>query len=199
MDKNNFDFEAKANEVAEEYNLGGGDLFDIQEGDNIVRVLSGYTVIARHFAGIGMYSPVCFGKDKGCPYHETVSAESDELKMPLRIRCIFWLLDRRDNKIKLAFMPYKFASLLGKIQKEAGGEALAIPMECDVNFKALGAGDKEVVYTLERVDGNPFLFNDYGDGELTSEQCAELENKKTTEDVAESMKGRAMSDAGLMQ
>ena len=199
MNKNQFDFEAKANEVAEEHNLGGGDLFEIQEGNNIVRVLSGYTVIARHFAGVGQYSPVCFGKEKGCPYHDTVSAESDELVMPLRIRCIFWLLDRRDNKIKLAFMPYKFASLLAKLQKDNGGEPLTIPMEYDVNFKALGARDKEVVYTLEKVDGNPYLFQDYGDGELTSEQIAELEMKKDIADVAESMKGRAMSDAGLVQ
>lgn len=176
----NFDFEAKADEVAKEFNIGNADLYEIQEGDNQVRVLSGYDVVARHWQGKGEDNPVCFGEDKGCPWHERI--EGNELKYPLRIRCIFWLLDRRDDKIKLAFMPYKFASAIGKLQKDKEWGFEQVPMPYDVNFTAEGVGDRDVEYAMVPVPSRKKLSN---------EVIGELALKKTPEEIAAGMKQRA--------
>ena len=181
----NFDFNEKNKEVAEQYSIGNGELFEILEGDNIVRVLSGYSVVARHWQGIREDNPICFGEDKGCPFHEKL--EDSELKYPLRIRCIFWLLDRRDEKIKLAFMPYKFASLIAKLQKDKEWEFENVPMPYDVNFTAQGANTKEVEYSLLPMTSRKKLSN---------ETIGELALKKSVLDIAASMKQRSQEQAG---
>jgi len=171
-----FNFGEKAREVEKEHGVGG-EYFKIKEGDNIVRVLSGYEVIASHFIGTGERRPVCFGKDKGCPFH----GEGDE---PAGIKCVFWVIDRADDKIKIAEMPYSFASALKDLQEAPETSFEEVPMPYDVNLKAINAGTKEVEYEVTALKPK----------ELASEVLAELSNKKTVAEVVANKKARANAE-----
>lgn len=176
-----FNFGDKAKEVEKEHGVGG-EYFKIKEGDNIVRVLSGYEVIASHFIGTGERRPVCFGKDKGCPFH----GEGDE---PAGIKCVFWVIDRTDGGMKLAEMPYSFASALRDLQEAPQTAFEVVPMPYDVNLKAKNAGTKEVEYEVVALD----------EAELADEIYGELSNKKTIAEVVANKKARAKTEFEKVQ
>src|ERR1700679_3091019 len=96
--------------VAEkEHNLGKGDILKFQEGDNRIRVMSPGKPLATHRISQKEFH-TCYGADKGCPYHGENEPPRTDVKF------VTWVIDRRDKKIKLAFLPYTIMKNLAMLQ-----------------------------------------------------------------------------------
>ena len=96
-------------EAEKEFELGGS-YFKFEEGDNKIRILTMWEPLATHFvdAGRKTIAHVCFGKDKGCPYHDE-GAPLDEKGNPKSpsVKFVTYICDRKDgDKIKVADLPY---------------------------------------------------------------------------------------------
>jgi len=125
----------KLNQDAEKYNLGnggGGDYFNIEEGnDNVARILTSGEVYATHYLGKGVKSPVCYGAEKGCPIRD------EETKMhssPSSVRYATYVLDRKDGEIKLATLPYSVMKGIGSLQENPDFKFEDFPMVYDVRI-----------------------------------------------------------------
>lgn len=128
----------KINEALEQsqelYPSGGSMAFyQLVDGENKFRVISGFALIAKHWANQKPLG-VCFGKEKGCPVckaNEEKKAEilarqdiSDEQKMEeynklrVSVSYVCYVIDRVDNTIKLADLPYSVAKRIGEWEKD---------------------------------------------------------------------------------
>src|SRR3990167_4311975 len=83
-------------EVSKEYGAGQSEFFRPEEGENKIRILSGYEPLAKHWIELKgkRTNKVCFGKDKGCSFHEKED-------LPVKVQFVLWVLDRKDQVIKL--------------------------------------------------------------------------------------------------
>lgn len=103
----------------QEYGLGKGEYFKVQEGANKIRLLS---------PAVGFQ-----GSYKGQP----------------NFKFVCWILDRKDeNKIKLYFMPQTVLDLIGGLQMSEDFAFDEVPMPYDITIMAKGAGTKEVQYSV---------------------------------------------------
>lgn len=114
-------------QAAQEFGKGGGsDFFQFKtSGTFRFRVLSAVAPIATHFFGKGNPSSVCYGEAKGCPFH---SAEHDDPA----VKFITYILDREDDKVKLAELPWSVVAELNKYQKDDELAFTDYPMPYDI-------------------------------------------------------------------
>lgn len=163
--------------VEKEMGIGQcGDWFKIAEGDNRVRILTELTPYVSHYK-VG----ACLGK-ADCP----TCKEDPDAKPTVKFLC--HLIDRKDNIIKLAQLPYSVAKSIGDYQDDPDYSFASAPMPYDVNIKAKGAGTKEVVYT---VIASPKRDN------VTDETIDKLKTKKTPVQVKERMIEKRREVLGL--
>lgn len=104
-----------------------GDWFKFQEGDNAFRVLEEPELIFEKFK-VG----ICY---TGCGYEGTP-------------RFMTYILDRKDNKIKLAKLPYKIGTTIASYENDEDYAFTGFPMDYDIKVFAKNAGTKEVEYTV---------------------------------------------------
>lgn len=95
------------------------------EGDTRVRILTEGAVIAQHFFGKGIRPSICYGISKGCPFHK-----SDDNAASVKYSC--YILDRTDNSIKLADLPYSVIKKIGDLQLNSEWAFDTFPMPYDV-------------------------------------------------------------------
>jgi len=101
-----------------EYGLGGGEYLKAKEGDNRMRILS---------------NPVAHaGSYKGQP----------------TFKFLMFVLDRTDNIIKPYFMPISIMDNISQLQLDNDWGFDGFPMPYDINVRAIGAGTKEVKYSV---------------------------------------------------
>lgn len=147
------------------------DWFKFKEGQNKIRVLSQGKVLSEHFK-LG----VCYGMEKGCPFHT-----SEYEKSPARPKWLMWIIDRADNKIKLAKMPYKIVKAIADLQTNEDYSFDEIPMPYDITITATKAGTKEVEYStvpsIKRI-------------EITPEEDEEYNKQTSVEDIVQKMKDK---------
>ena len=169
-----FNFNEQLEQDAKQYNVQRSEYFKFQEGDNNIRVLSPSAVLARHQLGVKQ-SAICYGKDEGCPYH-------GENEIEIRVKWWMWIHDLRDNKVKIAEMPYTIVKALGQFQQseEYGFQDLPIPYI--INITAEKAGTKEVKYTILPARQNSSIPADIERDYL---------NKKPIDDIVEAVKNKA--------
>ncbi len=164
------------NDEVEEYKrtnpqLNQTDYFKFQEGLNKIRVLSKGEVLAEHFK-LG----ICFGMEKGCPFH------TEEYKLtPARIKWLMWIIDRSDNKIKLAKMPYGVIKVIGDLQKNEDFAFDEVPMPYDITISATNAGTKEVKYSVM-----PSIKRT----EITEEETLKYDEQTPVEEIVQKMKDK---------
>lgn len=103
----------------------GFDFYRMQDGDNKFRILSEGAVLAQHFFGKGQKPSVCYGISKGCPFHK----ETD-LNPSIKYTC--YILDRMDDTIKLADLPYSVIRSVGELQKDEDYSFDDFPMPYDI-------------------------------------------------------------------
>lgn len=103
----------------EEYGLGKGNTFKVQEGANKIRLLS-----------------PCI------PYQSTYQGQTN-------VKFLCWIIDRKDeNKVKLYFMPTTILNGIGGLQMSDDFGFDEVPMPYDITIMAKGAGTKDVEYNV---------------------------------------------------
>lgn len=110
---------AAARKAAEDQGLlGGGDYYKFKEGDNRLRLMS-----------------VCL------PHEGSYKGKRN-------FKWLCYVLDRRDGKIKVHFMPHKVYKAIEALQENPDYTFTEVPMPYDITIAAKGAGTKEVEYSV---------------------------------------------------
>lgn len=113
-----FDFSKTQEEAEKNFNLGAGQYFKIKEGANRVRLVS-----------------ICL------PHESTFKGKKN-------FKWLCQILDRKDGVVKPFFMPHTIYGFIRDLQLDPDYSFTEIPMPYDVTIKAIGAGNKEVKYSL---------------------------------------------------
>lgn len=179
----NFGFDIEKAE--KEYDVGGGgsnDWYKFKEGPNPIRILSAGVAVGNHFKN-GGYKGICLGKDMKCP-----GCAEDGNKAALK--WLLWLIDGRDNTIKLFKMPHTIAKTLEEYRQNPQYAFAAFPMPYGITVAAKNAGTKEVEYVLQP---------DRSNSEIPADLMKQYTEKCTPPDkIKESMKTKAAERAGLL-
>jgi hypothetical protein len=153
-----YDFNATIKQAEKDYGLGKGEYFKVQEGDNKIRVLS------------------------ACIPHQS------EYKGTATFRFVAWIIDRRDGKVKLYFMPTTIMNAIGSLQLDSDYAFDEVPMPYDINIRAKNAGTKEVEYTVipspNRVP-------------LTEAETIDFNSKPSIDEVVEKLAENQKSQPGV--
>lgn len=165
-------------EVAKQYGVGGGgDWFNLKEGENRVRLLNEFEIYGEHWNPATKKYITCIGKEEGC--------KPCAAKMPITVRALGWVIDRSDGKVKLFKMPYTIFKALGALQTDADYGFSLLP-EYDLKINRAGTG-KESEYT---VLPTPKITP------LTDEELTEMNEKiKPVDEIIEKMKNKVRGEA----
>jgi hypothetical protein len=102
----------------EEFGLGKGQYFKVQEGPNVIRLLSPCVGFQGSYKGTPNFKFVC------------------------------WILNRKDGQIKLYFMPQTVLDGIGSLQTMPDYAFTEVPMPYGIAIVAKGAGTKDVQYSV---------------------------------------------------
>lgn len=177
-----FDLNAQMERAEQEFpgSGGSGDWYKLQEGANgPVRVLTPFEIYAQHYKP-GGYSGICLGKEEGCP-----GCEAGE-KPGVKWMC--YVYDKQSKKIMLAKFAYKIAKQVQAYQNNPEYAFDEAPMPYDITINAVGAGTKEVTYTV--VPGRT-------NSEVPETVMAELAKRNTTEQIKTRIKNKQRKALGL--
>jgi hypothetical protein len=98
--------------------VGGSDYLKLKEGDNRLRLMSECLPHANEYQGKRNFKWLCY------------------------------VIDRRDGKVKPFFMAHTIYKQIVALQTNPDYEFFDVPMPYDLTIHAIGAGTKEVKYTL---------------------------------------------------
>lgn len=112
------DFGAALRKAEDEGLVGKGDYLKLREGDNKFRLMSECLPHANEFQGQRNFKWLCY------------------------------VIDRRDGKIKPFFMAHTIYKQIVALQTNDEYAFNDVPMPYDLTINAIGAGTKEVKYTL---------------------------------------------------
>lgn len=99
--------------------VGGSDYFKVQNGNNIIRVISE-----------GIY-------------------KEDNYQGRKSSKFVMFVIDRKDGKIKPYFAPYTVYKAIASLEEDPFFKFQGMPMPYDINVKAENAGTKEVNYNVQ--------------------------------------------------
>lgn len=137
---------------------GGGDWYKFVEGDNRFRILSEPEMIFEKYQ-----KGICY---TDCGYEGTA-------------KFLTFVLDRKDEKIKLAKLPYTVGDAIMGYENDEEYNFDGFPMPYDIKVNAKGAGTKEVKYTV--IAGR-------ATSEVPTATLEELEKKSSISDIVTKMK-----------
>lgn len=124
--------------AAEEHGLSGGaDFFNFSKsGDFKIRVLTLPVAMATHFFGKGVKGSICYGADKGCPFHGVnPNDENGEYYKNPTVKFSAYVLDRADGNVKLGELPWSVVSVLSDLEKDEEWTFSGYPMPYDITVK----------------------------------------------------------------
>lgn len=159
------------NQAKEEHGVGGGgDFFQFDKtGEYRIRQLTAGFPLATHFFGKGQKSKVCYGAERGCPFHGEKAPKDDKgnEKKP-SVKFVAYVLDRRDGKIKLGELPYSVIKVVTDLQEDSdyAFEDFPAPYDLKITYDS-SASPADMYKTLPSPKIEP----------LTEEQAEELEEK----------------------
>lgn len=133
----------------EEGLINKSNIFKPQEGPNRIRLLS-----------------ACI------PYKSVFKGQEN-------VKFVCWILDRADGVIKLYFMPQTILDMIGGLQMSDDFAFDEVPMPYDITINAVGAGKKEVKYSVVGARSNT---------PLTAEELAAYEVKDSIDTVIENLR-----------
>lgn len=122
-------------QASEEHGVGGGgDFFQFEKsGVYKLRLLTPAFPIATHFFGKGVAAKVCYGADKGCPFHGDKAPRNengDEAKPSVKFMA--YVIDRRDGKVKMGELPWSVISAVTTFQEDEDYAFEDFPMPYDI-------------------------------------------------------------------
>lgn len=162
-------------EKAEEEFPQGGNYFNIKEGDNKVRILSEMVAVPQWW--------------DGSKYQMVVENDKHPEDRQISVKWLCWVIDRKDDKVKLAKLPHTIAKTVGNLQENPEWAFEGSPMPYDVTISAKGAGSKEVEYSVM-----PSPKRD----PVSKEVLDDLEKQTPVEDIRHSMKEKRQKELGLI-
>ena len=143
---------------AEQYGAGKkNDFFKFDKsGVYRLRVLSKPLALATHFFGKGVPSNVCYGIDKGCPFH---SGDGPSVKFQT------YVIDRTDGKVKLGEIPYSVLSVIADFEEDEDYAFSEYPMPYDVKVTVDKENNdpKQIYKTLASPKREPMTADEMGD------------------------------------
>lgn len=180
------------NQANEQYGTGGsGGFFTFEKnGTYRLRVLTLCYPLATHFLGKGVKPAVCYGIDKGCPYHGESAPKDDkgEEKKP-SVKFVGYVIDRRDGKVKLGELPYSVINAINDLQEDEEYAFDDFPMPYDIKVTV----DKDASpANMYKTLGSP------NRSELTEEEeqgLTDAMKKRTPEVYVEQRKEKARDGA----
>lgn len=113
-----FSFVNTYKKAEKDYGFGKSDSFKVQEGSNKIRIISG-----------------------------TLPYESD-FKGQTNVKFLCWIIDRKDGRVKLYFMPPTIMKSIGDLQTDPEYAFSEVPMPYDIDIRTENAGSKEVRYSV---------------------------------------------------
>ena len=143
-----------------EYSASGGGWFKTKEGANSIRVLCEPEVIFEDYKMGICYTGCNF---KGSPKYLT------------------YVLDRADGAVKLYKLPYGIFQSMAVFEKDEDTKFEGFPMPYDLKIHAVGAGTKDVKYT---VTPSPKLVL------VVEDVMASLTKKKSVKEMVEILKAK---------
>lgn len=107
-----------------EHNLGGGEYFKVQNGNNIIRVLT---------EGV---------------YHESEFKKKDGT-VDITKKFVMFMIDRKDGKVKPFFAPYTIYKQIASLEVDPFFKFEGMPMPYDINIKVENAGTLNAEYSIQ--------------------------------------------------
>ncbi len=143
-----FSFKSAYQKAEKDYGLGKGEYFKAAEGDNPIRLMS-----------------------------EAVGYES-EYQGKKNFKFVCWIIDRKDGKVKLYFMPVTVFKGIESLQENPEYHFSEVPMEYDIIINAKNAGTIDVAYTV---------FGARTNTPLTADELKAFKEKPTVGEVIEKL------------
>jgi hypothetical protein len=110
--------------------VGGSDYFKVQNGNNIIRVLTE-----------GVY-------------------KEDNYQGRKSSKFVMFIIDRKDGKVKPYFAPYTVYKAIASLEEDPFYKFQGMPIPFDINIKAAKAGTKEVEYQVQASPNRTELTGD---------------------------------------
>lgn len=137
----------------EEYGGGSSGFFKFEKsGVYKLRLLTKPVAMATHFFGKGQGSHICYGEDKGCPFHGENAPKDDKggEKKP-SVKFVMYVADYSDGgKVKLGEIPYSVLGAVADLEKDEDFKFDGYPMPYDikVTFDKENKDPKQMYKTL---------------------------------------------------
>lgn len=104
------------------------DYFNIESGNqNLMRVLTPAASYVQYFLGKGVKPAVAYGRDLGDP-------RADDTTINKHVKYACYVLDRKDNRVKLATLPYSVMKGIADLQQNPDYAFEDLPMPYDVRI-----------------------------------------------------------------
>jgi len=180
----NFNEQIKGTE--KKYGVGGNqdEYFNFEKGDNRIRILTPNEPYGYHYLGKGAKSPVCYGQDKGCPHH-------GEDAPKVNVKWCGYVLDKKDDKIKIAMFPHTVIKAVGLLQSDEDYAFSDLPMPYDI----------KVTFDPDASPGDMYKILPTPQKEELSEEIKKELDKRLTEitpeQLIEKMKKKQMKADGI--
>lgn len=164
--------------VGEKVKTGGSDFYRLEQGMNRLRIVSGVEERGTHFASSQKKSFSCQGKDT-CEYCKA----GDKVKM----KFLMYVIDRRDNQVKLAEFGYSIVREVAKLQKD---EDYAFAEYPDYDLKITKSGEgMNTEYTVTPAPNK---------SPLTAQEAADVAKQTPLHEVAERLRSNKNVSRGTI-
>ncbi len=187
----------------------GGDWLNLKDGDNKIRIVSGFEAFGRHYDSLNNKSITCIGKDEGCKYcleAEEILEKIRELKINQdpnekekqelddavkqynakrsKVQFLVWAIDRTDGKVKLMRYGATIQKQLSELAKSEEYKFSDTP-EYDITIKRTGQ-KLETEYAVMPARKNVPL--------TTEEKKLVVDTTKPITEVIDAMKDKAKKE-----
>ena len=156
----------------------GGDFFNLADGENRIRVLTEMESLTQHFMGEGIKPVACQGE----PHCEHCANG----KRP-NTKVMLYVLDRMDNKIKLAKLPWSIYRELSTLAESSEWGFKNLP-PYDIIIKKSGKGLQTEYAVSPSRNEDP----------LSPAQDQELKDKKSIAEIVSNFNTGSREDAPLV-
>lgn len=135
--------------------------FKFPEGESRVRILTEGVVYAQHFFGEGLKPTICYGISKGCPFHAENGYKGGDIKTTIRFSS--YIIDRKDNKIKICDFSSSIMQKVAKYEKDIDYAFTGYPMPYDLKItykkSEMPANKYSVIASPNRVPVEPEILS----------------------------------------
>jgi len=122
------------NQAQKEYLGERTNYFLFEKGENRIRILTEGEPVATHFFGPGKKASTCYGRDKGCPFHDE-KAPKDDKGDPKKPSIKFTCYVQSGEEVLLADLPFSVIKQVGDFQQHIDYQFSEFPMPYDITVK----------------------------------------------------------------